>query len=204
MAQRRVDEPAFTSVDVETAIQALRPGDLFTLYALRWRMQNDPKYQPFLEQWAFSMPRELAQALEQFVQAGGSMLAMHTASICFDTWAGFSQLLGGRWEWGRTFHPPVGVIKVEPTGPHPLLDGVASFEVVDEVYHQLAIEPDSEPLLRARTPDGDWQTVAWVHSFGAGRVVYNALGHSVDSLKHPMHARFLDNAFGWLGSPANS
>jgi len=198
MAERATGEPAFTSIDVAAAIEALEPGDLFTLYALRWRMLNDPKYQPYLNEWAFSMPPELAQKLEQFVHAGGSMLAMHTASICFDTWPEFSRLLGGHWQWGQTFHPPISLIAVEPIGQHPLLDGVAAFELEDEVYHNLEIEPDSEPLLRARTKDGDWQTVAWVHSFGDGQVIYNALGHDVDSLQQPMHARFLDNAFNWL------
>ena len=198
MAQQLPQATPRITEDVAEAIQSLEPADLFTLYALRWRMLNDPKYQPFIDEWAFSMPEELAGQLDAHVHAGGAMLAMHTASICFDTWPGFSRLLGGHWEWGTTFHPPLGAIEVQPIGDHAIVRGLENFRLNDEVYHHLAIQPDSEPLLRARTPDGDWHTVAWARHHGAGKVVYSALGHSVDSLAVATHTQFLGNALRWL------
>ena len=74
--------------DVDEAAERLADADLFVLYALRWRMLNDPKYQPFLAEWAFEMSGATAERMESFVADGGAMLAMHTASICFDTWSG--------------------------------------------------------------------------------------------------------------------
>jgi len=205
MAECVGDADTLVTEDVERALAALEGADLFTLYALRWRMLNDPKYVPYLDEWAFTMTPELAQQIKDFVQRGGGMLAMHTASICFDTWPGFSAVLGGHWEWGTTFHPELSEIEVEPLGDHPIVADVEAFSVVDEVYHDLAIEPASEPLLRARVTRGPedqpgaWHTVAWAHSPGDGQVVYSALGHSTDSLAAPMHSKFLRNSIAWLG-----
>lgn len=204
MAEALNQPDTLITEQVETALDALRPGDLFTLYALRFRMLNDPKYQPFIEEWGFSMPAAMAAKLESFIHEGGSMLAMHTASICFDNWPEYSKLLGGHWQWGTSFHPPLAAIEVEPVGSHPIVADISPFRLTDEVYHHLSIEPDSEPLLRARvieppdTASDDWQTVAWAHEPGAGRVVYNALGHNADSLNEPMHTGFLNQSLGWL------
>ena len=198
------DPDTLVAEQVDRAIDALQSGDLFTLYALRWRMLNDPKYAPFLEQWAYSMPPAVAAKLERFITGGGSMLAMHTASICFDSWPQYSRLLGGHWQWGTSFHPPLARIEVEPAGRHSIVTGVETFQLNDEVYHHLAIESGSEPLLRARLVDppdsasAGWHTIAWAHEPGAGRVVYNALGHSVDSLSTTMHSKFIRNSLAWL------
>jgi type 1 glutamine amidotransferase len=190
-------ESVITS-DVDEAVAELETADLFTLYALRWRMLNDEKYVPFLREWAFELPEAHADTIENFVEDGGAMLGLHTASICFDTWYEFPRLLGGAWRWGETFHPPIGDIEVRAASVHPITANLDSFTLCDEVYHALAIENGSQILLEGRVPDGDWQPISWAHEVADGRVLYSALAHDKASLECPAHARFLKQAVTWL------
>jgi type 1 glutamine amidotransferase len=184
--------------DVDEAVEELASADMFTLYALRWRMLNHEKYVPFRTQWAYELPESHAGRIHDFVEQGGAMLGLHTASICFDTWYEFPQLLGGVWRWDQTFHPPLGRVDVEPVADHPVTKNLAAFQLDDEIYHDLAIAPASTVLLRGRVPDGTWQPISWAHEVGAGRVVYSALGHDGASLSHPDHTQFLTQATHWL------
>lgn len=126
------------------------------------------------------------------------MLALHTASICFDTWAGFKDVLGGVWQWGHSFHPPLGPVQVRGVGVE--MPGAKSlaFRLDDEIYHNLQIGSESEVLLEGRVPDGDWCPISWRQSYGAGRVVYDALGHDAASLTQEEHRAFLVSCCGWL------
>ena len=80
------------------------------------------------------------------------------------------------------------------------MDGLPeSFEVRDEVYGDLDLAPDVQPLAHARrTPDDELQPVVWVHGYGQGRVVYDGFGHDAASLHHPDHARLLQQAVAWV------
>jgi type 1 glutamine amidotransferase len=184
--------------NVAEAVAELQYADLFTINALRWRMENDDKYAPHRARWAFELPEAAASQIENFVESGGGLLAMHTASICFDTWYGYRQLLGGRWRWGKTFHPELGPVEVQVVAEHPVTDELSSFELADEVYHDLEVAADAEVLMEARVPGSDWQTVAWCREWGEGRVVYDALGHGSESLACTPHRRLLRQSMLWL------
>ena len=55
------------------------------------------------------------------------------------------------------------------------------------------------PLLSARaTPESAAQPLLWAREHGRGRVVYDALGHSADSIRHPVHRRILQQSARWL------
>jgi len=186
------------TADVDEAVAELETADMFTLYALRWRMLNDEKYVPFLREWAYELPEEHADRIQNFVEEGGAMLGLHTASICFDTWYEFPKLLGGAWRWGETFHPPIGDIEVRCASEHQATSGVGTFTLHDEVYHDLAIENDSQVLLEGRVPDGAWQPISWSHDVEEGRVLYSALAHDKASIEQPKHAQFIKQSVAWL------
>lgn len=199
--------------DVGEAISELHTADCLTINALRWRMLNDPKYEPHRKQWAFDMPEDWAVRLRDFVDAGGALLALHTASICFDTWYDYGALLGGRWVWQRSHHPAPGPCSLRAVGEHPITADTAltGFESTDEIYHHLQLSPDSVPLLQGRVAVrpaaaadadangiGDWQTLAWCREEGDGRVLYCALGHDVAALSAPGPSRFVERSIAWL------
>ena len=196
--------------DVGEAVSELQAADCLTINALRWRMLNDPKYQPHRRKWAFEMPEDWAARIGEFVEQGGALLALHTASICFDTWYDYGALLGGRWVWQQSHHPDPGHCAIRAAGDHVIIaePRLHGFETIDEVYHLLERAPDSVPLLQGRVADsvdaapetgiGEWQTLAWCRQEGEGRVLYCALGHDVDALSQPGPELFIDRSIAWL------
>ncbi|MGI9326117.1 MAG: ThuA domain-containing protein [Pseudomonadales bacterium] len=184
--------------DVGEAVSELETADCLTINALRWRMLNHDKYIPHRKQWAFEMPEAWATRIHEFVASGGALLGLHTASICFDTWYDYGNLLGGRWVWDQSFHPPPGPCEVRGVGAA----AVSSFTTEDEIYHHLALGADSERLLEGRcvgeSAAQDWQTLAWRRTEGDGRVLYCALGHDAAALAQAPMAKFIDESISWL------
>ena len=186
--------------DIEAGLDELAKGDyqLLTVNALRWRMLDD-KYAELREQWQFDLSDQGRGNIRQYMQAGGALLGMHTASICFDSWPEWKSILGGTWQWGLSFHPPVGPVQVTVETNHELLRGVSSFRVNDEVYHHLDLTSGVECLLYGEGADGaSAQPLLWKHQYGQGRVIYDSLGHDEASLKEANHKQLLQQAVKWL------
>lgn len=186
------------TTDLAAGIRQLarEPVELIAVMALRWPMDNHPKYAPYREQHAFSMPADCQRTLSSHVHAGGGLLGIHTACLCFDDWPGWRDLLGGRWQWGRSHHPPPAMVRVRAVAEHVLVDDLPPFDIVDEVYSALDLAPGIQPLLTAAVGNGE-EPVLWTHRFGQGRVVFDALGHDAASLDHPVHGRLLRRAASW-------
>lgn len=189
--------------DPEAALADLPRGGwrMVTVNALRWPMAGE-KYDPWRDEWAFSLSGAGREALTSFVENGGSLLGLHTAPICFGDWDGWGDLLGGAWRWGQSWHPAVAELAVRPTAAGAAA-GLEAFTVSDERYTALAIAEGVEILLVADDEDGTPQPLAWRQRVGAGRVACDLLGHDPGSLAVPGHAYALRSLARWaLGRPA--
>ena len=176
-----------------------RPGAyaMVTVNALRWRMLAE-RYAPLRPANALSLPEASRALLQAFVGGGGSLLAVHTACICFDDWPGWGDIVGAAWDWDRSCHPPLGPVHVTVRGgAHPLVDGVTDFDTVDEAYGFLDERDDVEPLATAAHGGRD-HPLLWARRYGRGRVVYSGLGHDERSYRHPSYRRILAQAVAWL------
>jgi type 1 glutamine amidotransferase len=122
---------------------------------------------------------------------------MHGASICFDDWPGWRQLLGGVWRWNTSAHPPLsGPVGVRVVDRHPIVAGVGNFSIVDEVYGFLDRTDDVDGLLFSPHGGTD-HPLLWARIVGRGRVVYDALGHHVPSYAVPEHRLIVRRAALW-------
>lgn len=188
--------------DVEAAFCGLagpRPPATVVVNALRWRMLG-AAYDRWRDRWAYSPSPEARRAITHYVHAGGGLLGVHTASICFDDWPQWGDLLGGRWVWGVSSHPPVGPVTVRRTGvAHPVVDDLPdSFATVDEVYGDQQLAEGTVVLAVAKRHAGDAdQPVVWAAERGEGRVVYVALGHDAPALAAGTPARLVAGAVAW-------
>ncbi len=141
------------------------------------------------------MPTEAeAKQLRAWLEAGGKWLALHgTNSILVFTEGGVDapdsrpdvmEMLGTQFK----AHPPIGPFKVEVVDrDHELTRGIDDFEVVDELYlSKTTAEIDT--LMQTRFTgeatgfvDDQWTDavvpILYTRDIGAGRIVYNALGH---------------------------
>ena len=181
---------------VGEAVLALPGARLLVVNALWWSMLQDEKYAPHRAAHARTLEDVELAALVQHVAAGGGLVALHTATICWDTQPGWVQLMGGGWAWGRSHHPPLGPVSVTLTADGAALSGAADFDVIDEAYHCLDPAPDCRILAHA-TAGGAPQPVAWTRIHGKGRVAVDALGHDVRSLKVQGHAALLRGLISW-------
>ena len=193
----RLDIRSTISMDVEDALSKLNRYDLLTVNCLRWRMIQAERHEPYREEWAMELSQAGRNAISEFLARGGGLLGLHTASICFDTWPEWQDLLGATWDWEDSFHPVISDITVEvATGAHPIVDGLVDFTLHDEVFHHLTTAGDAPALLHAELDDGR-QPLLWARQVGSGRAVYDALGHGPESLENPSHARILQRAALW-------
>src|SRR5262249_13620046 len=119
-------------------------------------------------------------------------------------------------------HPDYGLARVRVyPDRHPIVAGLADFELQDERYSYLRMAPDVVPLATHRH-DGIEHPLLWARTWtapgadaGAGaapaqsaglaqpaRVVYDALGHDVRSYDSPEHAEILRRSIRWLAGRA--
>ena len=138
-------------------------------------------------------------ALVEFVRRGGRWLALHGSNSAIEAPAPGAErvfttprALGPVAEvLGSQFlgHPPIAPYVVENTQPsHPLVAGIGSFTVTDELYIS-ELHPPIDVLLHTHyegscrgfaegtTTDSESRPVLYVRDTGAGRVCYFTLGH---------------------------
>ncbi len=210
LAEQGIDTVVVTEpADAVAALRAAEAGvgdgfDLVTVHALRWRMDQD-RYADQRAAFAVDLAPDDLAVIDRSVRAGGGLLALHTAVICFDADPTWRALCGAAWRWDVSTHPPLGPVDVTVTAAgetHAITEGLASFQVEDEVYGFLDEVDDLEPLLVGEH-GGRTHPLLWARPVGAGRVVTDLLGHGPASLSHPTHRTILARAAAWaLGQPA--
>ena len=68
----------------------------------------------------------------------------------------------------------------------------------DELYQTISIDPQSHPLLKAKSPqDGREHIVCWTYQFERGRVFSTTLGHDMKTTSSPDYLRLVANGLLW-------
>lgn len=174
-------------------------GDVVTVHALHLRGTAPEAARLRTEPPSGPDPADLDLVVD-WVHRGGSLLALHTAVVCFDGDDRWRRVCGGVWDWCTSWHPPVGSVQVRiEASDHPVVDGIDGFELTDEAYASLDLLDDVRPLASTEV-DGVDQPLVWARSVGDGRVVTDLLGHDAASVDAPAHRRLLRQALRWLRS----
>jgi hypothetical protein len=120
------------------------------------------------------------QALIDFVEGGGGLVAIEDASHCYDSdfppvSAPYIALIGGDFNGHTGFGPGT----CAPVGSHPTTAMLpATFAITDEVYYFKDVAADIQVVLECENPGAAPRPISWVRTQGAGRVFYTALGHA--------------------------
>ena len=64
-----------------------------------------------------------------------------------------------------------------PTHRSPITQGLKDFKLTDELYYQMQMMPDVQPLATIEYQGAAWP-VAWTRTFGKGRVFHTVPGPS--------------------------
>jgi hypothetical protein len=161
-------------------------ADLLTVNCLRWQMLAD-RFAARRASEAWTTPPRFRAAVTAHLASGHGLLALHTAVICFDDWPEWRTIVGGAWNWRRSWHPEHGPVAARVRGAHPIVRGLQTFVVDDELYCDLDLEADVDALIDS-TMDGRTHPLLWARRYRGGRVVCNLLGHHVDSSAALEHA----------------
>lgn len=177
---------------VDTAIDALadRPG----LFVINAGAGPDPH------------PRDgdLADAADGFVESGGTLLVVHLSTGLFPGDDAWEAMVGARWVWEISGHPPHGPFTVQVEADE-LVAGLGDFTISDESYARLRLDAADSRVLASHThdPDGVRHPLLWLRPRGAGLVVVDLLGHDGASFAHPGHRVLLERALApSRGAPA--
>ncbi len=143
----------------------------------------------------------LRKSFLDYVANGGGLFAFHHA-IGVNKWPEFLDLLGASY-WGHPWNEEVGIKLDEPDHPLVAAFGGKGFRLAEEIFQY------NEPYSRARVrvllsldvdqtnmtvpwvyrKDKDF-ALAWVKSYGKGRVFYSAIGHRTEIWWHPQILSF--------------
>lgn len=134
---------------------------------------------------------EQEQGLVKFVENGGGLVGIHSATDSFKNSDAYWKLMYGRFRGHGS-----GTFPVRITGKrHPIVEGMTDFEITDETY-QHNWHPDSKAIvLMRRVEDGD--PSSWVQYVGNGRVFTTGLGHGKPAWTNPAFQKMIERALLW-------
>ncbi|QEO14441.1 ThuA domain-containing protein [Agromyces intestinalis] len=135
---------------------------------------------------------------ERYLARDAPVWALHVAAASFPGMPAWERALGGRWVGGASMHPPIGDARVlVPESDHPIVAGLGDFTVWDERYTHLRVADAVRPLAFHRH-EGAEHPLLWTLEDGRRRAAYDALGHTVESYRHPSRREILDRTLDWL------
>ncbi len=136
--------------------------------------------------------------IEAYLGAGRPMLVLHVASTLYAETDDWERILGGRWVRGTTMHPDWGLGRIQvATDAHPIVAGITDFDIEDERYSYLRVDPAIVPLA-SQEHDGIEHPILWAKQYGDARIVYDALGHEAHSYASDGHRAIIRGAATWL------
>jgi type 1 glutamine amidotransferase len=146
---------------------------------------------------------EQQQALADAVRGGKGLVGVHCANVLGQLGDGVDpayrplfELLGNRYlSHGPGHHE--GRHTVEVLAEHPVTAGLSDFDLFDE-YYEFEFADDAVTVLAQRhRADGVAIPVLYAREFGAGRVVYLALGHDMRAWGEPPVRALVRQALRW-------
>jgi uncharacterized protein len=166
----------------------LQQYDLLTLNCVRWTCSQTPDWR---EQWAFHLSEAARRGFLDFLSQGKGLMALHAATICFDDWPEYRNILGAWWEWGVSGHAPLQEHRMRVVeSSHSLIEGIGDFWIVDELYTFPQPAAPLHPFVVAEW-EGVEHPILWLRDYGNARVCYNALGHGPEAFENPVNRALL-------------
>ncbi len=175
---------------------AIRKYDLIIVLADR----RDPE---------FKFTQSQQQAIFDYVQSGHGYVSIHGADNAPNDWLpAWKEMLGGIYSH---FGKPDGkarkgtfTVKITDTSS-PVTHGLKDFTLADELYTNMQMRPDVQPLATIEYQGVIWP-VAWTNLFGKGRVFHTSLGHrdfgpdKDDPLRDPNLNKLVIQGIDWVAA----
>lgn len=138
-------------------------------------------------------------AVEDFLRLGGGFIGVHAAADTEYDWPWYGRMLGARF----ASHGQVEATRVVVADSrHPATRCLPPIQSRVDEWYRFRTHPDDSArvLLQASDSTGMGRRdlpLAWAKNFGAGRVFYTALGHTVESYSEPYFLNHLIGGVLW-------
>lgn len=154
--------------------------------------------------------------IEKFAARGGGFVVLHDAVCSRKDPDWVRSLLGGAWRYGKAkwFEGDISFYYVDNTDP--LTAGASNFDVHDEMYYQLDMDPKAKVLAATWTPDArankngrafphiyDVAPMIWTFENKKSRAYTNLLGHEYATFGLPHVRAALLRGIAWAGRREN-
>lgn len=149
---------------------------------------------------------EAEKALVDFVRNGKGFAVFHAANTPFQTWPEFQQIIGATWKLKQTGHGRIHTFGVKIADhAHPITAGVPNFDIRDELWHRIGMQPTAHVLATAHSSparggsDKD-EVVALCTTFGKGRGFNLVLGHDTTAMANPGWQTLMLRGLEWAAT----
>ncbi|WP_396667546.1 ThuA domain-containing protein [Microbacterium sp. R86528] len=134
--------------------------------------------------------------LTEALQRGIGVLATHTSVSSLRDYPAWSEVIGGSWEPGVSWHPPIAhsVVRVVDTD-HPITADAHDFTLHDEMYSGLVLTSPVDVLLE-HSLDGVAHPLVWTKE-NPTRAAVSALGHDAGAYESPELRTLIARAARW-------
>ncbi len=201
------DDPRLTArvhTDPTDLVTALADRDVLVLNWCNWQ---DPA----------GLGAAAQAAIQDFTRRGGGVFIHHFANgachaslpgAAASDWPWFRTLVRRVWEHrnvgpGPSSHDRFRSFDVKARGDHPLVTGLKTFTVEDELYWRQHGDQPIEPLLSARSEEtGADEPLLWEYQVDQARVVQSLLGHSAAAYQTPQMRVLARRAVAWCARRA--
>ena len=149
------------------------------------------------------------KAFVDYVENGGGLVAVHTATVSGENTVALDKLIGCRF----ITHPNDCPVTVQSLKPHPVTEGVDTFCEKDEHYKIEILANDIDILLASYSPPQGEESkyteepyfnapqaicpAGYVRTQGKGRICVLTPGHHLTVWFNPQFQRLLTNALNW-------
>ncbi len=163
-----------------------------------------------------SLSPKAQQEFMDFLQDGGGLVVVHFANGAWNAslpmaaesdWPEYRKIVRRVWNHkgggeAQSGHDAFGPFEVAMTSlPHEITAGLKGFPIVDELYFRQDGPDPVEPLITAhsKVTDRD-EPLAWVYTYGKGRVFQTLLGHSERTYEAFEANEMLRRATAWAAN----
>jgi hypothetical protein len=155
----------------------------------------------------YDMPKSISEAekesYHQLLKHGKGLLFLHHSLASYQDWDEFKTIVGGKYHEEKdsphssTYQHDVNFRVMIKDPSNAITNGIADFDVQDEVYGNTEVLPDVKVLLTTNDPKSS-AIIGWTHTRGKSRIVYIQPGHDQKSWTNPNYQKLVRQAIGYV------
>ena len=136
--------------------------------------------------------------LEAFLGRGGGLVVLHDA-VCGDAPHWFKGVVGGAWEHGHAKWYTGEMGLYFPDREHPITSGVSNFDLTDEIYYELHMDPGAHVIANSFRTTHEIRPQMWAYEKDDYRAFVSIPGHYHDTFNLAPYRTLLLRGIAWAG-----